>query len=221
MSAKQVCVLCGKTLYKLKRHLLEVHHISKEECEDINAKHAANVHYEIDLVGRATYNQVVYTRSKNKTQTLGKGEIEKSRKVYFKGKRTTFVPVKKSFPYADVFCENLAATVKKRRVKEMMSFLEKFWLTSNNRFSIVSSPTAFISAFLKYARKHNLAPSSARRYAWYLIKYLNTVSDVESDTRTKYRIKLTIAKTKQLCADYQKMVTKDNFTKNIEICEYC
>ena len=220
--SKHKCILCGNVIFKLKRHLVEVHKLSEDGCLAIMSKRSVNVHREIGVTGFKMNNQVVYTRSKVKTRYRRRCDMERNRKTYdINGDcRTTFVPVKKSFPFADEFCECLATSATKRRVKEVMCFLEKLWMKMpNTTTSALYIPKCFEGVFIQYADDHRLASASRRRYAWHVIRYLNAVREIETDSTKRYRLNLTIKKMKQLAAEYKKLTAKESFIKNLEACE--
>ena len=219
--SKRKCAFCGSVVYKLKRHLIEVHKITDDECREIMSTDYANVHRDNEIVAKTFNDTVVFTRSKTETFYRKRCAVERSRSEYHAGNKTTVVPVKKAFPFADALCENLAVSNNKNnRVKEIMCFVEKLWIKMDRNIQTIYSPSHFMDVFMDYAKDHKLVTSSRRRYAWHVIAYLTTIHELEGNSRKKNRLSMTLKKVRRLCGDDKKIIARDTFVRNLETCEY-
>ena len=218
--SRRKCAICGSVVYKMKRHLIEVHKFTDDECSEIVSRNYTNVHRNNEIVAKTLNDTVVFTRSKTETLYRKPGAFERSRSVYHNGNKTTVVPVKKAFPFAHALCEKLAVGNNPKRVKEIMCFIEKLWMKMEKNIQTIYSPSHFMDVFTGYAKDYKLATSSTRRYAWHVISYLTTIQELEGDNRKKYRLSMTLKKVRKLSADYKKIIAKETFVRNMETSEY-
>ena len=231
---KSKCLLCGSVLFRLRRHLKRVHHFNEIECEEILKKNrTGGVHHDNDEIIEPYSRKdiVLYTQSKTPTpapttDVTKKCTVEWVRYQYmggdgFDANQVSVVPVKKSFPYSEEFCEKLAVKNKKHRVKEIMCLMERLWglmiRWGNRGKNCLFSSTAFADGFLHFVDERGLAPASKRRYAWQTISYLKCVRDLEGDSKKTYKLSITIEKLKELCNEYQAIIKQETFVKTLKI----
>ena len=213
----------------------KVHDFNESECDEILKKNRmGGLHHDNDEIIEPYTRKdlVLYTRSKTRiptptTDVSKRCRVERVRYKYmgmgidgFDANRVTVVPVKKSFPYSEEFCEKLAMKNKTHRVKEIMCFIERLWkmmiVRGNRGKNCLYSSTAFADGFLRFADERGLAPASKRRYAWQTISYLKCVRALEGDLKKTYTLSMTIEKLKVLCNEYQAIIKQETFIKTLK-----
>ena len=230
---KSKCLFCGSVLFRLRRHLKKVHNFKESECDEILKKNRmGGLHHDNDEIIQPYTRKdlVLYTRSKTPTPTPAtdvtkRCRVERVRYKYmesdgFDANRLSVVPVKKSFPYSEEFCEKLAMKNKPNRVKEIMCFIERLWgmitVRGNRGKNNLFSSTAVADGFLHFVAERGLAPASKRCYGWHTITYLKCVRELEGDLQKTYTLSMTIEKLKVLCNEYRAIIKQETFINTLK-----